>query len=36
MFERGQAIVVIAGALVAAVAVAVMKMASFSAEFPLK
>ncbi len=35
MFERGQAIVVVAGALGAAVAVAVMEMASVSAEFPL-
>jgi CBS-domain-containing membrane protein len=35
MIERGQAIVVVAGAAGAAVAVAVMELASVSAEFPL-
>lgn len=35
MFEQNRWFVVVAGALGAAVAVAVMEMASFSAEFPL-
>lgn len=35
MSERGRLIFIVAGALGAAVAVAVMEMASFSAEFPL-
>ena len=35
MIERGQAIIAIAGAAGAAVAVAVMELASFNTEFPL-
>jgi CBS-domain-containing membrane protein len=35
MLERRQVIIVVAGALGAAAAVAIMEMASFSAEFPL-
>ena len=35
MIERGQAILIVAGALGAAVAVAAMEMVSLSAEFPL-